>query len=34
MRALDEALTGFDERKNWPTHDEVFSRFRDKNEIK
>jgi prevent-host-death family protein len=33
MRALDEALAGFDERKHWPTHKEAFSNFRKKNEI-
>lgn len=33
IRALDEALTDFDKRASWPTHDEVFSKFRRKNEI-
>ncbi len=33
IMALDEALKDFDERKTWPTHDEVFTKFRRTNEI-
>jgi prevent-host-death family protein len=33
MRALDEALTDYDDRKKWPAHDEVFAKFRKKNGI-
>ena len=34
VAALSEALAEFDDRKNWPTHVEVFKNLRTKNGIK
>ena len=34
VAAINEALTEFDDRKNWPTHEEVFTNLRKKNGIK
>ena len=34
VAAINEALTEFDDRKNWPTREEVFTNLRKKNGIK
>ena len=34
VAALKEALVEFDDRKDWPTHEEVFENLRKKNGIK
>ena len=34
VAALNEALAEFEDRENWPMHDEVFANLRAKNQIK